>query len=269
MARTCDDAHRADALAGALARQHDLNRGVNVLFWDEFIEKRDPDEQFTASDTLSLRRAAGSVSVDIFFERTQTVECFVLAHQLHQRGEDRVSGAACGRVGGFDFILELGFQRVASASRGSQAVFSEQIAVVAETQRDAINARDLIGALRQPVSRPWLLLLHVGTDVRLQQCNVCRLQMRIVGSAVPEVNIRVRALGFCLRKHFAGGFTCQIHLDASLRRGVARLTFAPIGVCRAQDVELRLRGGAEQQRDGGEQAFRWGLRFCNVRRNIE
>lgn len=66
MARTRDDAHRTDALAGALARQHDLNRGVNVLFWDEFIEKRDPDEQFTASDTLSLRRAAGSVSVDIF-----------------------------------------------------------------------------------------------------------------------------------------------------------------------------------------------------------
>ncbi len=178
----------------------------------------------------------------------------VLAHHLHQAGEDGVAGAARARMRGLDLALVLRVDQVGPALRRRQVLLAQHVLVPAEADRAGVEAADQVAAHGVLPHRPAVQVVEIGRPVGLEQADLGGLEERIAGAAPPQVGLRVGRLGADLRQRLAGGLAHLLHLDAGLRLELLGGELAPALVGRADRGELlALRRGAVGQADAKRQ----------------
>jgi hypothetical protein len=124
-----------------------------------------------------------------------------------------------------------------------QLLLGDQLGVVAEAQRAAVDAHGLVAALLRLLLRPGVQLRQAGLLYSSAQALLGGLQVRVAGAAEPDVGLGVGALGDELRQRLARALERHVDLDAG-GLGEHRLDHvAPLGLHRADHVELAARPG--------------------------
>ena len=76
----------------------------------------------------------------VLVERLQVFEAFVLAHDLHNGGEERVGGAGGVRIGHLNLVLQLRIEEVRPAFRLRNSLRLNLLDVVAEAEGARVDA---------------------------------------------------------------------------------------------------------------------------------
>ena len=118
------------------------------------VHEADRDRGLAARHRLDRPGARARVLADVPVQALQVLEGLVLAHQLHQRRDHRVGGAARRRVRDLDLALVLGLEQVGPALRHGELLLREQLGVVAEAERPGIDADGLVARLLGLLLRP-------------------------------------------------------------------------------------------------------------------
>ena len=108
------------------------------------MKHRAADARLTPGHGGHRADARACVLVDIRVERFHEPERFVLAEDLHQRGQHEVSGARRVRVRQHDLALVNGIDEVFPAFGNRQLALFEHLGVVAQGENAAVNARDAV-----------------------------------------------------------------------------------------------------------------------------
>jgi hypothetical protein len=123
----------------------------------------------------------------------QVLEGLVLAHQLHERRDHRVRGAARRRIGDLDLALVLGLEQVGPGPRHRHLLLREELGVVAEAERPGVDADGLVSRLLRLLLRP-LVQLRQGRR-RYSSVRSCSAACRC-GSPVPPNQTSVFGFAF-------------------------------------------------------------------------
>jgi hypothetical protein len=194
---------------------------------------------------------------DVPVQRLQVLEGLVLAHHLHQRGDHGVGGAAGRGVGHLDVALVLGLEQVGPGLGHGQLLLGQQLGVVAEAQRARVDADRLVARLPGLLLRPRMQLRQRGRLVFEREALLGRLQVRVAGAAEPDVGLGVVLLGDELGQRLARALERHVDLGARGARVHGGDHVAPLGLHRADDVDLALRGRA-----AGAEAKKLATSFC-------
>jgi hypothetical protein len=131
----------------------------------------------------------------------------------------------------------------------------EELGVVAQAQRAEIDADGPEARLLGLLTRPRLQLIEQRRLVRLGEVLLGGLQVRVAGTAEPDVELRVRLLGGELRDRLARALQREADLDPGLLLELGRDRVAPLGLHAADHVELlrrrRRNGEGGEHGDGG------------------
>ena len=225
---------------------------------------------------VGLRGAAARVLADVLVQALHVFEDLVLAHQLHQGSHHGVGGAAARRIGHLDLALVFGLQQVGPALRHGQLLLRQQLGVVAEAQRPGVDAHRLVAGLRRLRLSPREQLRQRRRLVFDAQAHLGGLQVRVAGAAEPDIGLRVGLLGDQLRQRLARALQRHVDLDAG-GLGEHRLDHvAPLGLHRADDVQLAgvlgmcgtgaQRGGGQRNEVGGLHRLLSGVGSASSRR---
>jgi hypothetical protein len=192
----------------------------------------------------------------------EVVEALLLAHQLDDRGEQRVGGAGGVRVGDLDLILELRIEKVGPAFRLGELLAGDLLGVEPVAERARIDADGAALRLLPLPHRPVVELGEPRRCVFVGEALLGGLHVRIASAAPPDVGAGIGGLGLDLGVDLARALAGHRHLDAGLALEGRRRRPAPLLLDGAVEHERALRarlGGKEKarRRDRGVDEGAW------------
>ena len=100
----------------------DLDRRLVDHHRHDVVHEGDADGRLAERHGLGGSGARLGVLVDVLVQGLEVIEALVLAHDLDDRGQQRIGGAGRVRVRDLDLVLELGVEQVGPAFRLAQAL---------------------------------------------------------------------------------------------------------------------------------------------------
>jgi hypothetical protein len=168
-------------------------------------------------------------------------------------GNHGIRRAAGGRVGHLHLALVLGLEQIRPGLGRLRLLAGQQLGVEAEAHRAQVDAHRAVLCVLGLLARPGVELRQQGRLVFQREPLLGRLQVRVARAAEPDVGLGVVLLGNELRQRFAGAFHAHVDLGAGGARIDGSHHVAPVGLNRADDVDLPLRRGADGCGQGGRQ----------------
>ena len=188
-------------------------------------------------------RAGTRVGADVGVQGLEVFKRLFLTHDLHQRGDHGVGRAARCGVGHLHLALELGLEQVGPRLGGFQLALGQQLRVVAKAQRAQVHAHGAVLGVSRLFLCPGVQLCELGRFVFQRESLLGCLQVRVARAAKPDVGLGVGLFGVELRQRLARALGRHVDLGAG-GLGVHRgHQIAPLGLHRADHVDLPLRPG--------------------------
>ena len=247
-----DDAHGAHLGARAFRRRDRAHREAIDRLSGHVVHEAHRHRGLAPGGRLDGRRARAGVGADVGVQGLEVFKRLFLAHDLHQRSDHGVGRATRCRVGHLHLALELGLEQVGPRLRRVELALGQQLLVVAKAQRAQVHAHGAVFGVHRLLLRPGVQLREQVRFVFERQALLGRLQVRVARAAKPDVGLGVGLLGVELGQRFARAFGGHVDLGA---RGLGihgGHQVAPLGLHRADDVDLALGVSAGgQQGQGG------------------